>query len=310
LFQSKISLITEDQVRQVLHYERLIPAIEQALIDFSAGKVQQPVRTVMRVPEHNAWFAAMPAVYNDVMGAKLVSFYPHNAERGIPTHLAMILLLRASTGEPLAAMDARLITEMRTAAVSAVATRRLAPEGANILAILGSGVQARSHIEALRRVRHFEQVRVWSPTQDHAQRLANEVGAVAMLSAESAVRNAGVIVTVTNADEPVLYGSWIEPDAYVNAAGAVGPGRRELDDEAMRGTVIVESRESASQESGDIILSHSTIHAELGELLADKTAKLPPGRIIFKSLGIAVEDLTAARLVYEEVTGVPLTVDG
>lgn len=289
--------ISERQVREVLHMEHLIPAMERALIDFSAGRVKQPVRQVIPVPEHAGSFGIMPAVYGDVMGAKLVAFYPENGRLGIPTHLAMILLFRASTGEPLAAMDGRLITEMRTAAVTAAAVKRLAPEHTPVLAFLGSGVQARSHLEALRLMRAFDEVRVWSRTAENAQRFAEETGAIAKDSAEAAVRDADIVVTVTSAAEPVLRGAWLKPGAFVAAVGAVGTKRRELDDEAMRGYVVVDSRDAAARESGDILLAGVPVNAELGELLA--SAEKPEGRVVFKSLGIAVEDIAAARLVWE-----------
>jgi thiomorpholine-carboxylate dehydrogenase len=291
--------ITEDQIREVLRLEQLIPAMEKALVDFSAGRVRQPVRSVIPVPEHNGVLGIMPAVYGDVMGAKLVTVYPGNGRLGLPTHLAMLLIFSASTGEPLAAMDARLITELRTAAVTAVATNLLAPAGARSLAILGSGVQARSHLEALRLVRPFDDVHVWSRTAANAQRFAGEMNATAAPSVEAAVRDADVVVTVTAASEPVLRGAWLKPGALVNAVGAVGPKRRELDEEAMQAGIVVESRESALRESGDILLAGASVYAELGELLAGKAK--PTGRVVYKSLGIAVEDITSAALVLQLV---------
>ena len=152
--------LTENQVRALLSFDELISAMRQALIDFSSGRVIQPVRSVMSVASHAGWFAVMPAVYAGVMGAKLVTFYPNNTQLGKDTHLAMIQLFRSDTGEPLAVMDGRLITEMRTAAVSAVAAVLLASPEASVLAILGSGVQARSHFAALSRIRRFRDVRV------------------------------------------------------------------------------------------------------------------------------------------------------
>jgi ornithine cyclodeaminase/alanine dehydrogenase-like protein (mu-crystallin family) len=165
--------LNEDQVRQHLQIADLIPAMEKALIDFSAGKVRQPVRSVIKVDPPGGFLGLMPALTPDGLGLKAVTFYPSNAERGIPTHMATIFLVDPETGTPLAIMDARLITEMRTAAVSAAATKLLAPPDARILAILGSGVQARSHVEALRLVRQFENIRVWSPTKEKAIRRRN-----------------------------------------------------------------------------------------------------------------------------------------
>jgi ornithine cyclodeaminase/alanine dehydrogenase-like protein (mu-crystallin family) len=259
--------LNEQQVRQHLRMADLIPVMERALIDFSAGKVTQPVRSVIKVDPPGGFLGLMPASTPDGLGLKAVTFYPSNAERGIPTHMATIFLIDPETGTPLAIMDGRLITEMRTAAVSAAATKFLAAPDSKILAILGSGVQARSHAEALRLVRNFEEIRVWSPTREHAKQFAEEIGAIAV-SAEEAVRGADVVVTVTNSKKPVLKGSWLKAGCHVNAIGACRPDWRELDDEAMTNVVFVDSREGAMKESGDIILSGAKIYAELGEALA------------------------------------------
>jgi ornithine cyclodeaminase/alanine dehydrogenase-like protein (mu-crystallin family) len=158
-------------------------------------------------------------------------------------------------------------------------------------------VQARSHAEALRIVRNFEEIHTWSPTREHAERFAREIGAKAM-SAEEAVRNADVVVTATNSKAAVLKGSWLKPGCHINAVGACRPDWRELDDEAMQKVVFVDSREAAMKESGDMILSGASIHAELGEALAGKVPSRASETSIFKSLGMAVEDIAAALLVY------------
>src|SRR2546423_12912294 len=168
--------LDENQVRKHLRMADLIPAMEKALIDFSAGKVTQPVRQVIPVDPPGGFYGMMPALTPDGLGQKIVTFYPPNAEKGIATHMALIVLNDPQTGEPLAVIDGRLITEMRTAAVSAAATKLLASPDARILAILGSGVQARSHVEALRLIRDFAEVRVWSRTPAHARRFAEEIG--------------------------------------------------------------------------------------------------------------------------------------
>jgi ornithine cyclodeaminase/alanine dehydrogenase-like protein (mu-crystallin family) len=295
--------LNEDQVREHLRMADLIPAMEKALIDFSAGKVTQPVRSVIKVDLAAAtgFLGLMPALTPDGLGLKAVTFYPSNADRGIPTHMATIFLADPQTGTPLAIMDGRLITEMRTAAVSAAATKLLASPEAKVLAILGSGVQARSHIEALRLVRNFEEIRVWSPTPEHAERFAKEIGGKAT-SAEEAVRGGDVIVTVTNSKTPVLKGAWLKAGCHVNAIGACRPDWRELDDEAMANVVFVDSREGAAKEPGDVILSGANIYAELGEALAGKVPMRANETTIFKSLGMAVEDITAALLVYKSLT--------
>src|SRR3981189_2168566 len=178
--------LNEEQVRQHLRMEELIPAMEKALIDFSAGKVTQPVRSVIKVDPPGGFLGLMPALTPEGLGLKAVTFFPSNAERGIPTHMATIFLVDPQTGTPLAIMDGRLITEMRTAAVSAVATELLARRDASVLAILGSGVQAHSHWEALQLVRKFNEVRIWSPNSAHAERFAEEIGGKAT-TAENAV---------------------------------------------------------------------------------------------------------------------------
>lgn len=289
--------LDEPQIRALLRLEELIPAMERALIAFSAGEVVQPVRSGIAVDPPGGFFFLMPALAEG-LGVKIVTFYPTNVERDLPTHMATIFLLDPQTGAPLAVMDGRLITEMRTAAVSAAATTLLASPHARVLAILGSGVQAHSHVEALRLVRDFTEVRVWSRTPTHAQRFAEEIGGRQVVSAEEAVREADVVVTATSAQEAILQGAWLKPGAHVNAIGAPRPDWRELDDEVMKQVLFVDSREGAAKESGDVILSGAKIYAEIGEALAGKVPPRAEETTVFKSLGMAVEDITAATLVY------------
>jgi len=298
LIDPSVRFFGEAAIRRILRYEDLIPSVERALIDFSSGKVVQPVRGILPVEQHQGFFGVMPAVYGDVFGAKLVTLFPLNAGSELPTHQGIIVIFRAATGEPIAVLDGRFITEMRTAAVSAVATKWLAKKDASILGILGSGVQARAHIQALGLVRHFSEVRIWSRSTAHAQELAKEIGGVAT-SAEAAVRHADVVVTVTHASEPVLRGEWLKPGALVCAVGAVGTRNRELDTAAMQGAVVVDSREAAQVESGEILLAGAKVYAELGEVLGGKIPIPSANTIVFKSLGLAVEDLAAAKLVLE-----------
>ena len=310
--------IPEHQIRAVLTYQALIPAIRLVLIDYSAGRVDQPLRTVLRVKDKSGtptgWFAVMPVISGDYMAVKTVTFYPGNAAltgrgragRGRPgserlhTHLATIELLDRQTGEPLAVMDGRLITEMRTAAVSAVAVEALAPS-AKTLGILGGGVQARAHIAALRQVQpafcEAGGIRIWSRDPQKSAAIAAEYSATVAKIEEAAA--ADVVVTVTSATEPVLRGKWLGPHSLVVAVGAVGPQLRELDDEAMQGYLVAESRQGAENESGDVILSGAKVQAEIGEILAGSASPPPPGRCVFKSLGMAIEDLTGARLVWD-----------
>ena len=299
--------ISEQEVRSVLTYEALIPAIRQALIDYSAGLVNQPPRSVLRAGNaegpRNGWFAVMPVVAGDMMAVKTVTFFPGNAELGLHTHMAVVELLRRATGEPLAIMDGRLITEMRTAAVSAVAVAALAPAQAASFGILGSGVQARAHIQALKQVwPGMREIRVWSRNPAHAEKLAAETGARAVAIEEAAA--ADVILTATASPEPVLRGRWLSTHSLVLAVGATGASLRELDDEAMLNSyVVAESRECVEREAGDVLLSGARVQAEIGQILADSTAgslAFPRDRhIVFKSVGMAIEDLTAARLVWQ-----------
>ena len=290
--------LDEDAVERLLRMEEVIPAMERALADFSSGRVVQPTRVMVPVAEHGGFLGVMPAYTGSALGTKLVAFYPRNTE--VPTHHATILLFKPESGEPLVTMDGRLITEVRTAAVSAVATERLAKSDASVLAIIGSGVQARSHLEALRLVREFREVRVWSPHR--AQAFAEEHGVRAAASAEDAVRGADVVVTATTSPTPVLFGEWISPGVHVNAVGAPRPDWRELHDGVLRRSrLYVDSREAALKESGDVIAAEE-IFAEIGEVVSG--AK--PGRqsaeevTLFKSLGLAVEDVATAELVHRK----------
>ena len=287
--------LDEEKVRRLLRSDELIAAMRRVLAEFSAGQWKQPLRGVLA--QHGGFFGVMPAS-GDSMGIKMVTFYPNNAGTELPTHMAVIALFDPKTGEPLALMDGRYITEMRTAAVSAVATDALAAPDAKVLALLGAGVQAQAHLEVLPHVRRFEEIWVWNHRPEKAQRFAEQHGIKAM-ALDEAVRGADVVVTATSAREPVLKGEWLKPGAHVNAVGASRPDWRELDDAAMRNVVIVDSYEGARNEAGDVILSGATPFAELGEVLNGTKHVEPGATTIFKSLGMAVEDVAAAKLVYE-----------
>lgn len=292
-----IEFLDEEAVRGRLKLPALIDRMDRALMDFSAGRVTQPVRQFVNVDEYNGFFGLMPAV-SDSMGIKLVTFYPENGAKDLPTHHALILVFKPDTGEPQAVMDGRLITELRTAAVSAAATRLLAAEHTPVLAVLGAGLQAHAHVEALRCVREFEEIRVWNRSREKAEHLAAEVGGQAM-SAEEAVRGADVVVTATASKEPILQGQWLKPGAHVNAVGWNGADSRELDDAAMANLVFVESREAVADQCGDVRLSGCTVTAEIGEALARPDPAWREQTTIFDSVGMAIEDVAAAQLVLE-----------
>jgi ornithine cyclodeaminase/alanine dehydrogenase-like protein (mu-crystallin family) len=292
--------LTAEDVEKLLDLDELISEMRDALVALSAGKVVQPVRTVLTTAEPPGWFALMPAIYEDVMGAKLVTVFPNNAATRLQTHQAVILLFSSETGEPLATLDGRVITAWRTAAVSALATRLLAPSEARVLTILGSGVQARTHFAALQKVHRFAEVRVWSRSPEHAARFAHETGARAM-ALEDAVRGADVLCSVTHAAEAFVRGEWLKEHVHINAVGAVGLVARELDDAVMHGAaVIVEERAAAMRESAEIVASGSSIYAELGELLAQTKPHPAAPKTVYKSLGVAVEDVSAARMIWRK----------
>jgi ornithine cyclodeaminase/alanine dehydrogenase-like protein (mu-crystallin family) len=307
--------LSEKDVRAVLSMKELIDAIEAAVAAFSAGRVNQPVRTVLETP--GGFFASMPAFLGSTpaMGAKLVTVFHANASKGLPTHLATIVLLDPATGGLLAVMDGRFITEARTGAASAVAARYLARPESSVLAIIGSGVQARSHLEALSLVRTFTEIRCWSPTAANARKFVTESNNPVVRStesAEAAVRGADVIVLVTASSTPVIQDAWVKPGACVISVGACRPNQREMDPALVaRGRLVVDSRAAALKESGDVVqgiregrFGEDHIAAELGQVVADpKLGRTAADQVtIFKSLGMAVEDVAAADLAYQRAS--------
>jgi ornithine cyclodeaminase/alanine dehydrogenase-like protein (mu-crystallin family) len=300
--------LSESDVHQALSMLELIDAMQIALVAFSAEEVIQPVRTAVEF-RPSCFFGLMPACDpgSNLVGAKLLTVIPDNGARGLPSHQAIIALFDGTTGELLAITDGRYITEVRTAAVSAVSARWLARPDAAVLAILGSGVQARSHLEALPLVRDFREIRVWSPNADHArafvEQAEREVRSCA--SAEEAVRSADVVVLATSSTKPVIRSEWIAAGTHVIAVGACRPTHRETDGALLaRATLVVDSRAAALVESGDILMAiaegHITadhIYAELGEIVGRPSRS--PGEItLFKSLGLAIEDVVSAGLAY------------
>ncbi|MDJ0904533.1 MAG: ornithine cyclodeaminase family protein [Woeseiaceae bacterium] len=295
-----VPYIDHDAVAGVLRMHDLIPCMRQAMIDFSAGRIQQPARRIMEVSEHGGYFGGMPGVSPGAMGAKLVAFYPRNADKGLETHMALIALLDPATGRPLVTMDGGLITKMRTAAVTAAFVDAVAAPGVASLAVLGAGAQAESHLEALSLVREFSDVRIWNRAPQRAAALADSVGGRA-LSAEEAVRGADVVIAATGASEPVLSGDWIKAGATVASVGWSGPDGSELDAATMANTVIVDSREGALVESGNVRRWNAEIRAELGEILDGNATVEASETVVFESIGMACQDLAAAALVMSKL---------
>jgi alanine dehydrogenase len=295
--------LDEEQVTARLKMGDLIDAMERALVEFSAGRVEQPVRTVFAFGAEESHFGLMPSYVPSLpaLGAKLVTICTGNAARGLATHQATIVMLDAETGIVEAIIDGRYITEVRTAAASAVSVRRLARQDAKVLGILGSGVQARSHLAALRLVREFREVRAWSPSESRLRQFAADTGARPMKDPEAVVCGADVVVTVTASPTPVVRNEWVDDGTHVIAVGACVPTKRELDPQLVaRARLIVDSRAAALQEAGDVLLGIAEglwtaehIEAELGELPERQNDR---EITVFKSLGLAVEDIFAAHL--------------
>jgi alanine dehydrogenase len=312
----KFRLLTEQQVHSLLPMSDLIAAMESALAKFSAREVLQPMRTVLTVGPTKAYFGVMPAYIPAPasLGAKLVTVFGENHKRQLPSHLATIMLLDPETGALLALMDGRYITEARTAAVSAVSARFLAAPGASRLAIIGSGVQARSHLEAYQQVRQLAEVRIWSPNLRSRTQFVDDMSPsvsipiIAADSAEAAVRGADLIVLVTSSPTPVIEDAWVSEGAHVVCVGACRPNQQEMPPQLVkRGRLYVDSSAAAVVEAGDIVMNiaaglfdASHVRGEIGELVLGRVqGRTSPGDItIFKSLGMAVEDVVAADLVF------------
>ena len=291
-----VPYLNEAAVAEVLRMEELIPSMRHAMIDYSAGRVAQPARRILNVEPHGGYFGGMTAVGVDAMGAKLVSFYPGNSSKGLETHLALIALFNPETGEPLVTMDGGLITRMRTAAVTATFIDAVAAPNVKSLAILGAGAQAESHFEALSLVRQFDDVRIWNRTPERAEQLAEKIDA-RVTSCEKAVRNADVVIATTASSEPIFNGEWLTPGAKVASVGWAGADGGELDAGTMSNIVIVDSREGALVESGNVRRHKAEIHAELGEILNGSKSVDPDAIVVFESIGMACQDIATASLV-------------
>ncbi|SEO82074.1 ornithine cyclodeaminase family protein [Paenibacillus sp. OV219] len=312
-------VINGDEVSELLTMEACITLMETALQDLSAGQAEQQLRSVVPVRE-GGLMGLMPAylIRQEIVGAKLISVFPHNHDRGLPSHQGIITLFDAATGAVNAVVDGRRVTAIRTAAVSAAATKLLAKPGASTLALIGTGEQARSHLEALLLVRPIERVRVWSRSAEHAQRFVGEMSArygerleiVACGSAQQAVADADIICTLTSSTTPVLDDAWIAEGAHINAVGACRAKDRELASAIVqRSRLYVDRRESAEGEAGDYLIplqegeiGKGHIVGEIGEALLGRVEGRTSDKQItlFKSLGLAVEDLAAAAYIVEQ----------
>jgi ornithine cyclodeaminase/alanine dehydrogenase-like protein (mu-crystallin family) len=310
-------ILSQSDVRQLLPMRDCIGVMEEALAGLARGEAMLPLRSIIKLPDPLGFFAMMPAFTASPasIGVKVLTVFPGNHGSAFDSHQGAVLLFEAKHGSLQAILDATAITGIRTAAVSAVATKLLARKNARSLAILGSGVQARMHIEAIPLVRDIDVVRIWSRNPDNAEALAREtkekfgIATEVFPTAEAAVRDSDIVCTVTLSHQPVLHGAWLKPGAHVNAVGTATPNAREVDtDTVKRSRLYVDRRESGLKEPGDILIpiNEGAITAdhlvgEIGEILIGKTpARGSENEItLFKSLGLAIEDLAAARFVAE-----------
>jgi alanine dehydrogenase len=309
-------LLSEKQVQDLIDIDELIATLEQAHIQCSTGRAVMPVRLVVPLPQIHGRITSMPGCLNDdnALGMKVVTYFQENPKRGLPAILATIMLFSVETGKIIAVMDGSYITAIRTACASAMATRALANRETPVLGILGAGVQARAHIQALSRVRKLQQIKIYSPSVISATKIRKDmesdigVGVKVAASAEDAVKHSDIVVTVTTAKEPILKSEWLNAGVHINAVGSHRPDLREIDGATLaRAKVVVDSREAIMTECGDILLAlkeksipEDVIHAEIGEVLAGmKSGRESAGEItLYKSVGIAIQDVATANLVY------------
>ena len=318
----RLLILTHSEVEELLPMAECITAMEEALVALARGEAELPLRTIFKPAGARGVLALMPAFRGgdkSIFGLKAICVFPGNAVIGKDAHQGGVMLFDGLTGEPMAVVNASAITAIRTAAVSGLATRLLAREDASELAIIGAGVQARTHLKAMACVRSIKRARIASRHPENAQKFANEMQSQfsfpiePVASAEAAVRDADLIVTATISREPVVQREWISPGTHINAIGTYSPTAREIDTATMAAaSLFVDRRESALNEAGDYLLATKDgaigpdhIRAELGDVLI----KSHPGRTspdeitIFKSLGIAIEDLAAAAYVYRKAQG-------
>ncbi len=311
-------ILSEKEVQSLAAVEELIPVLERAHIQYSTGKAVMPVRLVVPLPQIQGRITSMPSYLNEdkALGMKVVTFFPNNLKQNLPQILATVMLFSADTGKMIAAMDGNYITAIRTACVSAMATKALANPESRVLGVLGAGVQARAHIRALTQTRKIAQIKVYDIFEASARQLQEslekEIGVKihVVQSAREAVIGADLLVTVTTAKEPIVKAEWLQPGMHINAVGSHRPDLREIDGATLAGAkIVVDSREAIMAECGDILLAiqekaitANSVHAEIGEVLAGKK----PGRTsadeitLYKAVGIAIQDVATAHLIYRK----------
>ena len=311
-------VLSEKEVQSLAKVEELIPILERAHIQYSTGKAVMPVRLVVPLPQIEGRITSMPGYLNEdkALGMKVVTFFPNNLKQNLPQILATVMLFSAETGKMIAAMDGNYITAIRTACVSAMATKALANPETRVLGVLGAGVQARAHIRALAQIREISTIKVYDIFAASARQLQEtlqremSVKINVVQSPREAVLGADLLVTVTTAKEPIVKADWLKPGMHINAVGSHRPDLREIDGATLAAAkIVVDSREAIMAECGDILLAiqekaitANSVHAEIGEVLAGKK----PGRTssdeitLYKAVGIAIQDVATAHLVYRK----------
>jgi len=311
--------VNKEKIASLLPMEECIAVMEKMFRSLAAGECLQPLRNIMRLPEGRGVLGMMPghAAKLGVMGIKVISVFHANSESGLPSHQGIVILFDAKNGQPLMLFDALEITAIRTAAASAVATKLLARDNSSTLSIIGSGEQAKRHIEAMLLVRNIKQVNIWSRSEKNAKQLVNDLSGEYNLhinvkkNVQQAVEHADIICTVTSTKEPVVKGDWIAAGTHINAVGSSTAGARELDTAAMiKSKLFADRYESLFNEAGDFLIpkkegaiNDEHVKAEIGEVLAGtkKGRENEEDITVFKSLGIAAEDIFSAYHIYQKI---------
>jgi alanine dehydrogenase len=313
-----VLILSRQDIESILDMKDTMRAVEEAFKQYALGTIEMPLRTTIRPKDFGGTFLVMPAFIGGMraLGLKVVTVYPKNPERfGLPTILATIMLNDPETGAPLAVMDGAYVTAMRTGAVSGVATKYLARRDANVAGIFGAGVQARTQLWAIAEARQLTRAKVFDIDSKRADQFCKEMSeklgieVVRSGSAEDTIKGSHIIATATTSKTPIFEGRWLEPGMHVNGIGSHSPDARELDTETIRRCkIVVDQREAASKEAGDLMtpvaegaITWESIHAELGEIVTGrKPARTSESEItLFKSVGLALQDISTAQMVYQ-----------
>jgi len=315
--------VNKEKIASLLPMEECIAVMENMFRSLAAGECLQPLRTIMRLPDGSGVLGMMPghAAKLGVMGIKVITVFHANSESGLPSHQGVVMLFDAKNGEPLMLFDALEITAIRTAAASAVATKLLSRENSSTLAIIGSGEQAKRHVEAMLIVRNIKQINIWSRNEKNAKHLVNELSGEYNLNfhvqknVQQAVENADIICTVTASKEPIVMGNWITAGTHINAVGSSTALTRELDTATIaKSKLFTDCYESLFNEAGDFLIpkkdgavTDKHVKAEIGEVLSGtkKGRENDEEITVFKSLGIAAEDIFSAYHIYEKISREP-----